>query len=34
MNIFEVLWLAVLAAVLGIVVWRILRAMERRRLTR
>jgi len=34
MNIFEVLWLAVLAAVLGLVVWRILRAMERRRLTR
>ena len=34
MNIFEVLWLVVLAAVLGLVVWRILRAMERRRLTR
>ena len=34
MNIFEVLWLAVLVAVEGLVVWRILRAMERRRLTR
>ena len=34
MNIFEVLWLAVLVAVVGLVVWRTLRGMERRRRTR
>jgi hypothetical protein len=31
MNIFELLWLVVLAAVVGLVVWRTLRGMERRR---
>ena len=34
MNIFEIVWLAVLAGVIGLVVWRTLRGMERRRRTR
>jgi hypothetical protein len=31
MNGYEIFWLAVLAAVVGLVVWRTLRGMERRR---
>jgi len=34
MNIFEIVWLAILAALVGLVVWRTLRGMERRRRTR